>query len=379
MKFWTRTKHRRKSQRSPWQMVLECLEERMLLTAPFIAPIADAFPNLGDTGLVRTVFVTDVDDVPAGTDPVTLTARLADGGLLPDWLVFSSAPGSGMGTFTANGPGTGVIGSIDVKVTATDTAGETDTDTFTITATDAVAGVTLSQLNVNHAVGVHTPFSLNVTGTFVDLTLPVPDLITLSATQADGTALPAWLTFTPATGLFTGTPLDADIGAIDVKVTGTTPDLAAAIDIFSIVVPLNHTPQFTKGADEVQFVSGNTQSITVTDWATEIYEGPEEEYEQTLTFVVTTDNNALFSVKPAITIDETTRDPMNPMTNELKGTLTYTLAAGASGTANVTVTLKDNGGGSDTSDAQTFVIAVTTATDPSLVVDIPLANQLVGV
>jgi hypothetical protein len=292
---------------------------------------------------------------------------------LPDWLIFTAAPGAGTGSFFSTGPGTGVIGSIDVKVTATDSSGETGTDTFTISAFDPSLTLPDANRNVNQSVGVHTPFVLDVTGTFVDSD---NDPITLSATQSNGTPLPAWLTFTPATGQFTGTPLDADIGAIDVKLTGTTPDLAAVIDIFSIVVPLNHTPEFVKGADRVDFVSGNSQVISVA-WGTEIYEGPPEEYAQTLTFLVTTDNDALFSVKPAISIDENDRDPV---TGELTGTLTYTLAAGASGTANVTVTLQDNGGGTGfTSDAQKFVIAVTTATDPSLVVANPLANQLVGV
>ena len=351
--------------------MLECLEQRVLLTAPVVTPIADVTPDLHFQGVVQSVTATDKDNSPVGTDPVTLTARLADGGLLPDWLLFAAAPGSGMGTFLSTGPGTGVIGSIDVKVTATDSSGETGTDTFTISAFDA--SLTVTSANVNHTVGVHTPFLLDVSNTFTDST---PDPITLSATQANGTALPAWLKFTPVTGLFTGTPLDADIAAFDVKVTGTTPDQAAAIDIFSFVVPLNHTPEFTKGANEVRFVSGNTQSITVTDWATKIFEGPPEEYAQTLTFVVTTDNDALFSVLPTISIDETSRDLI---TDELKGTLSYTLAAGANGTANVTVKLKDNGSGVDTSDAQVFVIAVTTATDPTLTVVNPLANQVVGV
>ena len=371
MKFWMRRKTRRQVRRSPWQTMLECLEQRALLTAPVVTPIADVTPDLHFQGVVQSVTATDKDNSPVGTDPVTLTARLADGGLLPDWLLFAAAPGSGMGTFLSTGPGTGVIGSIDVKVTATDSSGETGTDTFTISAFDA--SLTVTSANVNHTVCVHTPFLLDVSNTFTDST---PDPITLSATQANGTALPAWLKFTPVTGLFTGTPLDADIAAFDVKVTGTTPDQAAAIDIFSFVVPLNHTPEFTRGANEVRFVSGNTQSITVANWATKILEGPPEEYAQTLTFVVTTDNDALFSVLPTISIDETSRDLI---TDELKGTLSYTLAAGANGTANVTVKLKDNGSGVDTSDAQMFVIAVTTATDPSLTVVNPLSNQVVGV
>lgn len=368
MKLWTRNSRRRKARRSSWQAVLELLEDRTLLAAPVIVTIPDVYETVGTTGLILSVSATDADhDPPDNPDPVTLTARLADGGLLPDWLVFDGPQGGFSGTFTATG--SGVVGSIDVVVTATDSNGATSTDVFTIVATSLNGSLTVANPQVNQTVGVHTPFSFSVANTFQDTD---GDAITLSATQADGTALPAWLTFTPETGLFTGTPLDGDIGAIDVKVTGTTPDQAAAIDIFSIVVPLNHTPEFTKGADQVHLKSGNPQSITLAGWAIDIYEGPPEEYEQTLTFTVTTDNDALFTVLPKITIDETQPHP-------LTGTLTYTLAPGANGTANVTVTLKDNGGGADTSDSQTFVIAVTTATDPSLTVFNPIPNQIVGV
>lgn len=366
MKLWTRRKTRRLPRRTPWLAVLECLEARALLTAPLLTPTADQFVSVHDTAFVINAMATDPDG-----DPVTLSARLADGGLLPDWITFSAGFGTGTGTFTATVGGGGAVGAIDIKITARDSSNEISTDTFTLVATDPSLSVTSA--NVNQTVGVHTPFILDVSNTFTDTT---PDTITLSATQGDGTALPAWLIFTPETGLFTGTPLNGDIGAIDVKLTATTPDFAAAIDIFSIVVPLNHTPEFTKGANQVHLTSGNTQSITVTNWATEIYEGPPEEYAQTLTFTLTTDNDALFSVLPTITIDETTRDLT---TEELFGTLTYTLAAGANGTANVTVTLKDNGGGVDTSDSQKFVITVATSTSSLLTLDNPIANQVVGV
>ena len=68
---------------------------------------------------------------------------------------------------------------------------------------------------------------------------------------------------------------------------------------------------------------------------------------QALSFVVTTDNNALFSAPPAV----------SPT-----GTLTYTSAAGASGTATVTVVAHDDGGtaagGVDASAPQSFTITV---------------------
>ena len=62
-----------------------------------------------------------------------------------------------------------------------------------------------------------------------------------------------------------------------------------------------------------------------------------------MNFVVTTTNPTLFAVAPAISPG---------------GTLTYTPAPGAVGAVQVTVTLHDDGGGADTSPAQSFIINV---------------------
>ncbi|HPM81747.1 MAG TPA: PKD domain-containing protein [Candidatus Anammoximicrobium sp.] len=62
------------------------------------------------------------------------------------------------------------------------------------------------------------------------------DILTLSATLDDGSALPAWLTFQPGTGTFSGTPTEADVGASDVKVTATDTGNAAVSDTFRITV-----------------------------------------------------------------------------------------------------------------------------------------------
>ena len=87
-------------------------------------------------------------------------------------------------------------------------------------------------------------------------------------------------------------------------------------------------------------------------FATGISAGPADESAQTVSFTVTNDNNALFSVQPAL---------------NASGTLNFTPAANANGSATVTVTMQDNGGmasgGADTSAAQTFTITVTATND----------------
>ncbi|GKW14413.1 hypothetical protein PEC301937_03630 [Pectobacterium carotovorum subsp. carotovorum] len=173
--------------------------------------------------------------VPAGTftdpngDTLTLSATLADGSPLPTWLSFNSATGTFSGT-----PGNTDVGSLSVKVTATDTTNASVSTSFSLTVT-----------NVNDAPVVATPipaqsvaqdgsFSFTVpAGTFTD---PDGDTLTLSATLADGSPLPAWLSFNPATGTFSGTPGNADVGSLSIKITATDPSSAAISTTFGLTV-----------------------------------------------------------------------------------------------------------------------------------------------
>jgi VCBS repeat-containing protein len=110
------------------------------------------------------------------------------------------------------------------------------------------------------------------------------------------------------------------------------------------VIPVNDAPSFTGSGD--QKINQNTGAQTVS-WAQNISAGPANESEQTLSFLVSNDNNGLFSAQPAIAAD---------------GTLTYAPAAGVFGVANVHVRLQDNGGtengGVDTSSEIVFRIVV---------------------
>jgi hypothetical protein len=124
-------------------------------------------------------------------------------------------------------------------------------------------------------------------------------------------------------------------------------DTSTPVTVHFTVTAVNDAPSFVKGADQNTFE--NSGAKTVANWATAISKGPADESGQSLTFNVTNnDNTALFSVQPAV-------DPTS-------GTLTYTPATNASGTANITLTLSDDGGtangGADTSAPQTFVISV---------------------
>ena len=115
------------------------------------------------------------------------------------------------------------------------------------------------------------------------------------------------------------------------------------------VNPVNDAPSFTAGANQTVNEDSGAQSVA---WATAISAGPANESGQTVSFTVSNDNAALFSVAPQLSPS---------------GTLSYTPAPNTHGTATVSVSIKDNGGiadgGVDTSSAQTFTITVSLLND----------------
>lgn len=184
-----------------------------------------------------------------------------------------------------------------------------------------------------------------------------PDLtqtltLTTSIPAADNALFLVKPTIDKVTGNLTYTPAANASGTTTVTVTlkdnGGTANggVDTTVETFDITItPKNDAPSFKKGAD--QSVKEGSGLKTVTGWATNLNKGAPNESGQTLTFEVTNDNNALFSVQPAISSD---------------GTLTFTTVDELPGTANVTVTLMDDGGteggGVDTSVSQTFKIVV---------------------
>jgi hypothetical protein len=62
------------------------------------------------------------------------------------------------------------------------------------------------------------------------------DTLAYSARRADGSALPSWLSFDPATRIFAGTAASKDVGAFDIKVTATDSAFASTFDIFTLTV-----------------------------------------------------------------------------------------------------------------------------------------------
>ena len=140
---------------------------------------------------------------------------------------------------------------------------------------------------------------------------------------------------------------------------GGTP--SAPVKVTITVIPVNQPPSFNKGANQI--VNNYDSAQTRVAWATGITPGPANESAQTVNFMVSNDNNFIFNTQPAISPD---------------GTLTYSPSVGHFGTAQVSVTLKDNGGtangGNDTSPLQKFSIIVNNP--PSATINVPTNTSL---
>ncbi|WP_035695065.1 putative Ig domain-containing protein [Bradyrhizobium liaoningense] len=116
---------------------------------------------------------------------------------------------------------------------------------------------TLVNQTPSQSLNVGTPFSLTLpANTFQDA--DSGDHLTLAATLGNGTALPLWLTFNAATGIFSGTPSPSNAGGFDIKFTATDTGGLIATDIFHVTVT-NHAPVITSDG------AGATASIIITD------------------------------------------------------------------------------------------------------------------
>jgi hypothetical protein len=152
-----------------------------------------------------------------------------------------------------------------------------------------------------------------------------------------------------ANGSFSYTPLRDYFGSDRFTYRNSQAGDACQSNIATVlltVTSVNDPPTFLTGPNPNVGDESGPQSIAA--WATLVSAGPPDEAGQSLSFTVTNDRPNLFSAQPAI---------------DSGGRLTFTPAPNGSGTATVTVILKDSGGtadgGSDTSPPQTFLITIT--------------------
>jgi hypothetical protein len=192
-----------------------------------------------------TVAVTDVAPtitsatsvtVPEGTSTATVVYTAAATDPAGGAVSFSLA-GADAGAFTINAA-TGAVtfnASPDYETKSSYTFNVVASDGTTTSSQAVTVAVTYTPPSVAAAI----PDQVATPGTAFGYTLPPgtftdDDPLTFSATQVGGSPLPAWLTFNPATGAFSGTP-PVGFVSIDIKVSASD-GTSSASDIFTISV-----------------------------------------------------------------------------------------------------------------------------------------------
>ncbi|WP_417068916.1 Ig-like domain-containing protein [Niveibacterium terrae] len=124
---------------------------------------------------------------------------------------------------------------------------------------------TLNQPIISQSATESISFSYSLpSNVFVDV--DSGDSLTLSATLSDGSALPAWLSFNPATGTFSGTPGRSDVGNQVVRVTATDSSHASVSTTFSLSVAKFDTtlPTATVAMSDSALKAGDSSLVTIT-------------------------------------------------------------------------------------------------------------------
>ena len=302
------------------------------------APIAagDSYTTAEDTPLtIAAPGVLGNDSDPDGTAP---TAVLGVG------------PAHGMLTLNANG-----------SFTYTPATNYSGPDSFTYRASDGALTSALATVAFTVTPSDDAPIAAGDSYTTAEdtpLTIAAAPGVLGNDTDADGSALTAVLVAGPAQGTlalnpngsFTYTPAATTSGADSFTYRANDGTMDSNVATVAITVTaVNDAPTFTTGGNHAVNEDAAAQSVA---WATAMSPGPANEAGQALDFIVSNDNNALFSAQPAVAAN---------------GTLSYTPMANVNGSATVTVRLHDNGGvaggGADTGIAQTFTITVAPLND----------------
>ncbi len=134
--------------------------------------------------------------------------------------------------------------------------------------------------------------------------------------------------------------------------------------VFSITLrPVNDPPNFTRGPDQVVQQDAGPQRIE--GWATDIRAGPVNEAGQSLFFEISVDDATLFEEQPSLVISGSA------------ALLSYTPVTSDTGTAQVRLVLKDNGGtafgGKDSSTVQVLNISIGVSNTPAMPAEISIA------
>ncbi|WP_421249110.1 tandem-95 repeat protein, partial [Aeromonas sanarellii] len=213
--------------------------------------------NFAPATSITAIEIVETNAAPTVTGPVTLPAGTEDSAVtltaaqllanahdvdVGDTLhVQSVGVNQADGTLAYNGNGTWTFtpvqdrnGAVNFAVTIADAAGATVNTSASINLAPVNDAPNLANVIAEQSAGAGTAFSYSMpANTFADVD---GDTLSYSAALADGTPLPTWLSFNPATRTFSGTPDSADVGNLSVRVTATDTGGLSASGQFTLTV-----------------------------------------------------------------------------------------------------------------------------------------------
>ena len=271
-----------------------------------------------------------------------------------------TASTSGYGTYEVSTAGvwTYTLDSTNATVKALNTGSIAITDTITITAEDGTTeSITITINGSNDAPTVSTVisdastnedavYSYDTSANFTDV--DTGDGATYTATLADDTALPSWLSITSA-GVLSGTPLNADVGAIEVKVTRTDTASTSVSDTFTLTVNnVNDAPVGV--ADTASTHASLGMSEGAADVVLNLTGNDTDDENDTTSVIFVSDNDA------GTAGNQTTQGGTVTLTS---GVVTYTPTVDFYGTDTFTYIARDDN--DNTSETSTTTVTLTVA------------------
>ena len=338
--------------------------------APTLAAIVNPAAINEDAG-AQTVSLSNITAGPGETQVLTVTATSSNTALIPNPTVTYTSPGAtGSLSYT---PVANASGTATVTVTVTDNGGTTNggintvSQTFAVTVNPVNDEPTLNTI-ADPAAILEDAATQTVTLSGISAGGGESQVLTVTATSNNTGIIPnPTVTYTSPGGTATLTyaPTPQNSGTVRITVTVTDDGGTANGGVNSVtrtfnvaILPVNDAPGF--GIASPAAIAEDTGSQTVPIWG--IDAGGGETNLQTLTLTAISNNTSLIP-NPTVTYT-------SPGTT---GTLSYTPVANASGTATITVTLRDNGGtangGVDVA-LQTITVVVTPVNDVPTITDI---------
>ncbi|WP_238587775.1 putative Ig domain-containing protein [Caenimonas sp. SL110] len=219
-------------------------------SAPVLAQQVADQSALEDQQWVFSFAAATFTDADAG-DTLTYSVRQGSGAALPGWLSFNAQTRTFAGTALNED-----VGTLNLVITATDGAGASANAAFNLTVTNTNdAPVATGSLPAWTAqAGAATAYTVP-TSAFSEM--DAGDSLAFTATLDDGSALPGWLGFDPATRQLSGTPANTDGGDLVVKITAVDQGGLQASQTIALQVNVDLYLVGTRGNDSLVGGPGN--------------------------------------------------------------------------------------------------------------------------